>query len=136
MLTARQIADLVGDGAEIGVHGLRHLALEFVAGKSIEREVAGARATLREKLGPVPLEVFCLPYGSVTSESLDVIRRERFKVCLTSMPGRVPPGEWLLPRFDGAATTAKLFASIARVSRPRQEWRVHGRRDQRGDQWA
>jgi peptidoglycan/xylan/chitin deacetylase (PgdA/CDA1 family) len=71
-LNARQIAELVAQGWELGSHSQTHANLRK-SGISLEKEVAGARDTL-EALFDISVRSYSYPYGSATAAITKVVK--------------------------------------------------------------
>lgn len=57
-----QLREMAADGLDIGSHTCSHPDLRALDGPALEREIAGSRAILEERLG-VPVRTFCYPRG-------------------------------------------------------------------------
>lgn len=57
-----QLREMASQGLDIGSHTCSHPDLRALDGPALEREIAGSRAVLEERLG-VPVRTFCYPRG-------------------------------------------------------------------------
>lgn len=76
-LNARQIAELVEQGWELGSHSQTHVNLRK-PGASLEKEVTGSRQVL-EALFDTPVHSFSYPYGSATPAIIRVVKESGYQ---------------------------------------------------------
>src|SRR5262249_32843665 len=69
LLSLAELRGLAAAGHEIGAHGVVHARLDTLTPRQAERELAGGKDLLQERLGRA-VTVFAYPYGS-TSPALD-----------------------------------------------------------------
>jgi peptidoglycan/xylan/chitin deacetylase (PgdA/CDA1 family) len=94
---------LARDGFEIGAHSADHLNLARVDDAELERQVAGARHALEQRIGQ-PIDTFAYPYGGTANFDARVmlaVRRAGYRAAFTALPGVVLPGQdvMALPRL-------------------------------------
>jgi peptidoglycan/xylan/chitin deacetylase (PgdA/CDA1 family) len=85
-LTWEQISTLAAAGYTVGCHTRTHLDLCTLSRANLEKEVQGARQTLREKTGQTVLS-FCYPSGRYNSQVIDAVRAAGFMGAVTTEPG-------------------------------------------------
>jgi peptidoglycan/xylan/chitin deacetylase (PgdA/CDA1 family) len=76
-LNARQIAELLEQGWELGSHSQTHANLRKSAA-SLEKEVTGSRQVL-EALFDTPVLSFSFPYGSATQAIIQVVKESGYQ---------------------------------------------------------
>jgi peptidoglycan/xylan/chitin deacetylase (PgdA/CDA1 family) len=99
MLSWQQVAELSTTGVEIAAHTQTHADLRWCSAAQAEREIVASCADIEEHLG-LSAQSFAYPFGSVSSASVSIVRRE-FRVACTTVLKRVK-SEPLhrLPRID------------------------------------
>ncbi len=80
---ARQLQD---EGHELGSHSWTHAILPRVDDAGLEREIAGSRAALYERLGRWP-ETFCYPNGDADARVVRQVRRAGYRQAVTTRYG-------------------------------------------------
>lgn len=97
MMNAGQIRDLIGEGDEVGSHGLHH---GLLAGKNrlqLLVELTGSKLALARELG-VEIRFFSLPRGYQPPGLSRLARRAGYEAMCTSRPGyntlRSNPFDW------------------------------------------
>jgi peptidoglycan/xylan/chitin deacetylase (PgdA/CDA1 family) len=89
------VRQLHEDGFEIGAHTRTHANLGEVTGGNAEREIAGSRREIEERLG-TPVRLFSYPYGrseNITEANRELVRRAGFRCCASCCGGTNPRGE-------------------------------------------
>lgn len=99
MLAWPQIIELSSAGIEIGAHTRGHKDLRQLSASEAQKEIVGSRVEIEDRLGRA-VESFAYPFGHVTPESLEIVRREFRVACTTELrrASREPLHE--LPRVD------------------------------------
>ena len=94
------LADLAGEGLEIGSHGLTHRPLAGLSPNTLEEELGESRRRISEETGRLPT-TFAYPFG-VVDRACAVAAGEAYRVCVTTelrvLPGRVD--RRFVPRLD------------------------------------
>lgn len=93
-----QIAALASAGMSVGSHGLDHRSFDGLPPAELERQLAGSKAILEERLG-LPIEFLSLPGGSGEKTVPSLARRLGYKLVFGSLPAPLEGGEEVLPRF-------------------------------------
>jgi peptidoglycan/xylan/chitin deacetylase (PgdA/CDA1 family) len=91
---------LAGQGFAIGSHGLDHTLLDGLEPAELERQLAGSRREIEERLGR-PVDALSLPGGTGGARALRAARAAGYRLVLGSRPGvlRGAAGDGILPRF-------------------------------------
>src|SRR5215813_3935429 len=99
MLSWSQLSELSSAGIEIGAHTRRHKDLRRLSTPEARDEIGGSRAEIEVRLGRT-VESFAYPFGCVSPDALEIVRREFRAACTTALrrAGREPLHE--LPRVD------------------------------------
>lgn len=140
------IAELVGRGHEIGVHGDVHRSHLLRTAPDVVKDVAAARATLEELSGRT-VQWFRPPYGGVSMSSLAAARANRLRMILwttwgidwrsDSTPATVvgnvertfvPGGTVLLHDSDVTAAPQSWKATLDALPVLAEEWEARGLR--------
>lgn len=119
---------LARDGFEIGAHSADHLNLARLDDAELERQVAGARHTLEQRIGQ-PVDTFAYPYGGTAhfdARVMQAVRRAGYRAAFTALPGVVLPGQdvMALPRLAmnwpwSFACAHNVAQALAATPRPR-----------------
>ncbi len=96
-LTSGHIQELLGNGMQIGSHGMRHCPWRHLPEKELKEELVDARDQLNEVSGQVIREAAC-PFGSYSWRVLRALKEAGYTAVYTSDGGRASQGAWLLPR--------------------------------------
>lgn len=101
LATADALATLVGDGWEIGSHGVEHSPLANAGGDVARREVAESRQQLEQRVG-APVPSFAWPYGVRPSDAATALIAETYEAAcaggLAVVSADADP--FALPRVD------------------------------------
>lgn len=73
LLGASELAALVGEGIEIGSHGMTHARLTTLNHAELTREIAESRVLLSRAVG-VEVTGFCYPYGAYNDAARRAVR--------------------------------------------------------------
>jgi peptidoglycan/xylan/chitin deacetylase (PgdA/CDA1 family) len=84
LLSWSQLAELSSAGIEIGAHTRRHRDLRRLSASEALDEIGGSRLEIEERLGQ-SVESFAYPFGYVSPESLEIVRREFRAACTTTL---------------------------------------------------
>ena len=95
-----QIRSLSARGFAIGSHGLDHTLLDGLPPSELERQVAGSKREIEERLGR-GVDALSLPGGTGGERARRLACAAGYRLVLGSRPGalRGKPGERVLPRF-------------------------------------
>jgi peptidoglycan/xylan/chitin deacetylase (PgdA/CDA1 family) len=121
-MTWDELHELQRAGMSFGSHGVRHLNLETLHGKSLFGELSKSRKTLENRLG-VPVRTLSYPGGRENEEDLKAASEAGYVLGFRSSGGVVELGThdfMELPRVHvpGRANAQELVASV-----PPNEWR-------------
>jgi peptidoglycan/xylan/chitin deacetylase (PgdA/CDA1 family) len=106
------IAELVGAGMSIGLHGLSHRSWRSADDDELGDELVTARARLEEIAGQPIVDASC-PFGAYDRRVLRRLRHERFAHVFTSDGGCSRHGDWLQARTSlGPADDASCVERI------------------------
>src|SRR5262249_35495035 len=83
MMGWEDLRTLARTGHEIGSHSLTHPILPQCSDRELEREAAGSKALLEERL-EVEVESFCYPNGDYHSRVVDAVRAPGHRQPLTT----------------------------------------------------
>lgn len=91
---------LAGQGFAIGSHGLDHTLLDGLGPAELERQVAGSKREIEERIGR-PVDHLSLPGGIGGATAFRAARAAGYRLVLGSRPGAVrgAAGHGPLPRF-------------------------------------
>jgi peptidoglycan/xylan/chitin deacetylase (PgdA/CDA1 family) len=94
------LRDLAGRGFAIGSHGLDHTLLDGLDPVELERQIAGSKREIEERLGR-SVDALSLPGGTGGRPALRAARAAGYRLVLGSRPGalRGAGGDALVPRF-------------------------------------
>jgi peptidoglycan/xylan/chitin deacetylase (PgdA/CDA1 family) len=90
LLSWPEVRELAGSGIEIGSHTLSHPVLVDLEPGELERELAGSRELLRDRLGREPVH-FCYPQGAYDARVKEATGRH-YRGAVTCHPGPNPRG--------------------------------------------
>ena len=91
LLRPDELRDLARRGVAIGSHTLTHPNLTDLDDAALEREVAGARAALRESTG-TDVAHFCYPFGEWNERARAAVVRAGYATSVTTERGKVRAG--------------------------------------------
>jgi peptidoglycan/xylan/chitin deacetylase (PgdA/CDA1 family) len=86
MMTWQELKQLHAEGHEIGSHSQTHAILPLVSDAQLEREVAGSRAHLKQRLG-FEIESFCYPNGDCDARVAAAVQRAGYRHAVTTRYG-------------------------------------------------
>jgi peptidoglycan/xylan/chitin deacetylase (PgdA/CDA1 family) len=121
-----ELAQLAGEGHEIGSHSASHAILLRECVPDFAAEVAGSKRTLEARLG-VPVRSFCYPSGLYDDAALKAVAAAGYENGTTTLPGKnrrgASPFELrrldidgaLNARRDGTASPSVLAWRLARA---------------------
>jgi len=132
-----ELRELAARGFAIGSHGLDHALLDGLPPPELERQVAGSKRELEERLGRT-VNALSLPGGTGGERARRVARAAGYRLVLGSRPGAVhgPAGDFVLPRFalrrvhglEGLRSAVELRPLFVLRQRARHALTVVGRR--------
>jgi len=95
-----ELRQLAAQGFAIGSHGLDHTLLDGLAPAELERQVAGSKREIEERLGR-PVDALSLPGGTGGERARRVACTAGYRLVLGSRPGafRGKATDAVLPRF-------------------------------------
>jgi peptidoglycan/xylan/chitin deacetylase (PgdA/CDA1 family) len=99
-VTWDDLRSLAAQGFAIGSHGLDHTLLDGLAPSELERQVAGSKREIEERLGR-PVDALSLPGGTGGERARRLARAVGYRLVLGSRPGplRGRGDDSVLPRF-------------------------------------
>lgn len=86
LMSREQLDQWLAAGMEVGSHSLSHQRLQELPQDAAGYEIAESRAALRKMLG-VPIEHFAYPFGQVTADIVELVRRAGYSSAVTVVPG-------------------------------------------------
>jgi peptidoglycan/xylan/chitin deacetylase (PgdA/CDA1 family) len=89
-MTWEQAAELRRDGIELGAHTRTHASLPGLTPEELADEIAGSRADLEERLGPI--RHFAYPYGRLDDDAVRAVEAAGFASACGIEEGRNSPG--------------------------------------------
>lgn len=89
-LSKGDVRKLIAAGWEIDSHTFSHADVATLAPEALEREVAGSRRALRERLG-VAVNFFCYPAGKRNEAAIEALRRAGYRGATTTEEGAAAP---------------------------------------------
>ena len=114
-LTEAMIGRMIAAGWEVDSHTITHPKLTRLGEHALEREVAGSRRILEERL-QVPVEFFCYPYGRFDPRVVEVVRDADYLGATTTRVGlaSATANPYRLPRLrvSGSAGLDEFAAEI------------------------
>jgi peptidoglycan/xylan/chitin deacetylase (PgdA/CDA1 family) len=95
-----QISELAQAGISFGAHSISHPDLTNISSDEAEREIAGSKAEIEERIGK-PVEFFAYPYGRWNQKVRAIVRRHYSGACATAAGVlRTDADPFALPRAD------------------------------------
>jgi len=92
VMTWRELADCLAEGAEIGNHTFSHLNLAQCSEITVQDEVMKGKCVLEDRLG-IPIVYFAYPYGQFTQKTRKIIRNLGCcQIQATTQRGQMIPG--------------------------------------------
>jgi len=133
-MTIEQVKRLADRGHEIGSHTRTHPMLPQLHGADLDREIGGARETLRRWTSD-EVQGFCYPNGDASDEAVEAIRRAGHSYAFTTKRGvnaadddpmrlrrrMVSPGGTTGPR--GGASAAAFWSEVVGLHDRMRRWR-------------
>jgi len=123
LMSREQIDQWLAAGMEVGSHSLSHPRLSEVPQDLAEQEIAGSRTALRDLFG-VAIEHFAYPFGAISDDVVEWVRRAGYSSAVTVRPGaaRGSDDAMRLPRIlvDGERG---LWSFLLRVATPYERLR-------------
>jgi glycosyltransferase involved in cell wall biosynthesis/peptidoglycan/xylan/chitin deacetylase (PgdA/CDA1 family) len=120
LMTWEQAEELRRDGIEFGAHTRTHASLPGLAQEELADEVAGSRADLEERLGPV--RHFAYPYGRLDDAAVRAADEAGFASACGIEEGRNSPGTpaFALRRVEihGTDSLLRFALTLALGKRP------------------
>ena len=89
-LSWEQVEEMSRHGIDIGAHTLTHPELTEVDDARLEKEVAGSRRAIAERLGR-DIRLFCYPRGRFDERVKQAVRDAGYDLACTTMEGCVTP---------------------------------------------
>ncbi len=101
LLSETEVAELEGDGIELGAHTRTHASLTATRGPALDEEVGGSRGDLEGLLGE-PVRTFAYPYGQFDPEAVAAVGRAGFNAACTveSRLARLGDDPLEIPRLE------------------------------------
>ncbi|HVW55343.1 MAG TPA: polysaccharide deacetylase family protein [Rhizobiaceae bacterium] len=98
-MSRREMLDWAAAGNEIGSHTIDHVRLTQVSLSAALDQIEGSRTQLKDMAG-TDIVSFCYPYGDVSNDVMDMVRKAGFSLATTTRKGRASSGDdpLLLPR--------------------------------------
>lgn len=98
-LNVAQARELLAAGMSVGSHTCSHPHLARLSRAEVRRELCDSRAQLQDALG-VPVDTFCLPYGSHNAAVIEEARAAGYRAVLSTVRGNrnADRDRWLLRR--------------------------------------
>jgi glycosyltransferase involved in cell wall biosynthesis/peptidoglycan/xylan/chitin deacetylase (PgdA/CDA1 family) len=90
LMTWEQAEKLRRDGLELGAHTRTHASLRGLAPEELADEIAGSKADLEERLGPI--RHFAYPYGRLDDAAVRAVEEAGFASACGIEEGRNSPG--------------------------------------------
>lgn len=124
---AEELAELTGEGWEIGCHGMAHVPLRSCPPEVVERELTVAKTVLGEATGAM-IRAYAYPYGAGPSAAARREVEREYESAWTTTIGLVSPAAdpYRLPRVDAhylrhpALLRAAISGKLARYLRIRR----------------
>jgi peptidoglycan/xylan/chitin deacetylase (PgdA/CDA1 family) len=123
LMSWEQLAGLAADGHEIGSHSLTHALLPQCDAADLEREVAGSRRLLEERLG-LDVVSFCYPNGDFDERTVDAVAKAGYRLGVTTAWGVNAPDvdRFRLARYEMQGDHARRRNGA--LSEARLAWRM------------
>lgn len=86
LMTFGELAELAGDGHEIGSHSMTHCLMPECDDRALDYEVAESRRVLQARLG-LPIESFCYPNGNADARTARAVARAGYRRAVTTAWG-------------------------------------------------
>lgn len=86
LMTFGDLAELAGDGHEIGSHSMTHCLMPECDDRALDYEVAESRQVLQARLG-LPIESFCYPNGNADARTARAVARAGYRRAVTTAWG-------------------------------------------------
>ncbi|MFD2670594.1 polysaccharide deacetylase family protein [Marinicrinis sediminis] len=121
-----QIRCMARNGMYIGGHGDQHCWLDALSVEEQEKEVAGTMAFLQEVGVSRSSWVMCYPYGGYNASMIELLRKHRFQMALTTQVGLstlTPSHAYTLNRLDTVDFPMQGDAPPNRWTRQILQWR-------------
>jgi len=125
MMSWEQLKELSRAGHEICSHSLTHPILPQCSDGELEREVAGSKALLEERL-QVEVESFCYPNGDYDARVVEAVRAAGYRQAVTTTGGPNRRGTSLFELGRCDMVTENCTGRDGRLSEPRLAWRLSG----------
>jgi peptidoglycan/xylan/chitin deacetylase (PgdA/CDA1 family) len=125
MMSWEQLRDLTRAGHEVGSHSLTHPILPKCSDPELDREIAGSKVLLEERL-QVEVSSFCYPNGDYDARVAAAVTRAGYRMAVTTGGGPNRRGH---PLFElGRCDIASDHASgrDGRLSERTLAWRLSG----------
>jgi glycosyltransferase involved in cell wall biosynthesis/peptidoglycan/xylan/chitin deacetylase (PgdA/CDA1 family) len=120
LMTWEQAAELRRDGIELGAHTRTHASLPGLAPEELADEIAGSRADLEERLGPI--RHFAYPYGRLDDDAVRAVEEAGFASACGIEESRNSPGTpaFALRRVEihGTDSLLRFALTLALGKRP------------------
>jgi peptidoglycan/xylan/chitin deacetylase (PgdA/CDA1 family) len=98
-LTWEQCRELAQAGIEIGAHSRTHPDLTRLSNEELQREVAGSRAHLEDRL-MMRVRVFAYPFGYLDTRIVDAVRAAGYEAaCAVRLPRGISEDRFTLQRI-------------------------------------
>ena len=120
-LTWGEIKEMAENNVSFGSHTHNHVVLTTTSLENAEKEIIKSRDILSKELGK-PVEMFSYPNGNYNNEIMQILKRNGFKIAVTTEKGTIKKIANLLAlrRFmihdDMTSTIPMLACKITRVS--------------------
>lgn len=100
LMSREQLDQWLAAGMEVGSHSLSHPRLPELPQDAAQHEIAASRSALRNLLG-VPIEHFAYPFGALTADIVECVRRAGYSSAVSVLPGiaRASDDRLRLPRI-------------------------------------
>lgn len=106
---------VAGGGVEVGSHSLTHPHMDLLRREDLAHEIAGSRATLRNRLG-IEVRSFCYPHGYHSARVRAAVRAAGYdNACEVGRRLRSPRDRWAVSRLavGPAHTPERLLQELA-----------------------
>jgi glycosyltransferase involved in cell wall biosynthesis/peptidoglycan/xylan/chitin deacetylase (PgdA/CDA1 family) len=120
LMTWEQAEELRRDGLELGAHTRTHATLRGLPPDELTDEIAGSKADLEERLGPI--RHFAYPYGRLDDAAVRAVEQAGFASACSIEEGRNSPGTpaFVLRRVEihGTDSLLRFALTLALGKRP------------------